>query len=236
MSSDSTGAFEQLLSGEFDGVAAVGAVRGAVAAAEDLEIDAVALLAEAGEAEGRGAVEAGGDHLVGQRLGHRLHHRVEHAIGRDHARAHRRGRARVEQRAVRHLDADRPRHAFVVGNVGAGQHRLHAGQRGRERARVGAVEVALDLAAGAFEVDLDRVLGDRHLGLDHQRIVGEAVVVDRVLAVEGALGRLGDRGAHAALGVVLHLLHRGLDLVDCRSARRAASPAARRSRWRRTGR
>src|ERR1700722_689130 len=38
-----------------DGVTAVGALRGAVAAAEDLEIDAVALLAEPAEAEGRRA-------------------------------------------------------------------------------------------------------------------------------------------------------------------------------------
>ena len=48
-------------------------------------------------------------------------------------------------------------------------------------------------AAGALEVDLDRVFGDRHLGLDHQRIVAQAIVVDRVLAVEGALGRQRDR-------------------------------------------
>ena len=57
------------------------------------------------------------------------------------------------------------------------------------------------------------VVADRDLGLHHQRLVGEPVVVDRVLAVEGALGRLGDGGAHAALGVVLHLGHRRFDLV-----------------------
>src|SRR5947208_1851893 len=52
-----------------DRIATVGPLRRAVAAAEDLEIDAVALVAEIAEAERGRAVVAGGDHLVGQRLG-----------------------------------------------------------------------------------------------------------------------------------------------------------------------
>ncbi len=58
-----------------------------------------------------------------------------------------------------------------------------------------------------------RIFSDRDFRFDHQRIIGEAVVVDRILAVEGALGRLRDSGAHAALGIILHVAHRRFDLV-----------------------
>ena len=65
------------------------------------------------------------------------------------------------------------------------------------------VDAAGGLEVGAGEVDDRGVVRDADRATDANRLVAEAVVVERVGILVGALGDLGDGAAEDALGVVL---------------------------------
>src|SRR5205085_4971396 len=72
-----------------------------------------------------------------------------------------------------------------------------------------AVEIAVVLQGRSVEVDLELVPGDGHRGPDLELAAVEGL--ERVDRLEAPVGEACDRGTHAALGVGVQLVHRGLD-------------------------
>ena len=114
--------------GAVHAVAAVGMRRGAVAAAEDFQVNPVSVIAQMAEANRLCRVEAAGDNPLRHGLAERAHHGAEGAIGGRHARAHRRGGFRIENAAIRRAHRDGPLGALVERDVGTRQHRFDAAQ------------------------------------------------------------------------------------------------------------
>ena len=160
----------------------------------------------------RGIVTAGND-FVRHSLGQRLEHSVKTAIGRQHACAHRCRIDRIDQTALGRRHGNRTLHPFVERNIRTGQRCLDRSECCRDRRCPRAVQVAPDLRTGAIEIDMHRIALNRHFCFDHQWLVTQPVIVDRVFTEIFPIGYLAQSGPEASFGVVDQFSHRSSDTV-----------------------
>ena len=142
--------------------------------------------------------------LVGNRLRKRTKHHVDDPAHWIEVAATRRRVFGRQQGARRHVETDRAEGSTVDRDVGEdvldrdvtrGQGRVARHVLRSTRLRAGAAEIKMHLLA------LD---GDRQA--HRNRLVDDAVVVDPVLEAVGAIGQVGDVGAHLALRIGDHFI------------------------------
>ena len=158
-----------------------------------------------------------GDGVVGRRhaLRHRLVQRAEQhgrqPVADGDAMHHGRRRRGVHAGARRGDDLHRAIAAGVGGDRRVG--RRHQARRTRSSTWRRSVALLGPIDCG-LQPDRSTVISSPatdHLGVDADRLVGDAVVVDVVLELVGAVGDAPDHGAHAGLRGVEHLLQRALE-------------------------
>ena len=148
--------------------------------------------------------EEGGRRLVGQHLGHGAKHHVDDAADRLQVTTTGRGVLGRQHGARRNVEADRAKGATIHRHVRKDVLDGHIHRRQGGVARHVQRPDGARTGAGKVEVHLVTLDGDRH---PHpQRCVDDAVVVHEIFIAVGAVGQLGDVGAHLALRVDDHLV------------------------------
>ncbi len=205
---------------------AVGVGEGAAAADLDLDEHLAPLLGVDGlEGDDVGYRVVGRRHAIRDGLVQGAEEDGREAMADGDAVDHRRGGRGVDARAFRGDHFHRAIAAGVRrdGRVGRRHQRIEDAGAGRGECGVARSEA---LAAAAVEVDRDLVARDDDLGLDLDRRVGDAVVVDLVGELVGAIGDAADDGAHAGFRRVEDLRQRALE-ARCAELLRLALDARR---------
>ena len=196
----------------------------AVAAAEKAEHHpARAVLAVAGQRQGvDGAIGAGvGQARRRQREG--AVDIVDHPQNGLGVAADRFRRAHRQQGVVGNHDGHRLEDAGVGRHIGEDMFNRHidrgdgGGPRDIDRPGAG--------RRGARKVEGQAVAGDGQVEGDFQRRVDDAVIVEEILDAVGAVGQVGDMGAHQLAGAGLELAKRAGDGVGAEFAEQRRQPA-----------
>ena len=183
------------------------------AAAADLDLDqhlAPLLGIDGLERDDIGDGVVGGRHALRDRLVECAEQHGRETVADGDAMHHGRGRRGVHAGARRRDDLDRAVAAGVGGHGRVGRRHQRV-EHGRAGGGEGGVARAHRLRAAARQIDGHLVARHRHLGVDADRLVGDAVVVDLVLELVGAVGDAPDHGAHAGFRGVENLLERPLE-------------------------
>ena len=170
----------------------------AESAAEEAEHDpASAVGAPAGE---RQRIDGGERAAVGafrRGLGEGAEDHVDDAQDRLGIAADRARRRYREQRGVGDDELDRCEATRIGGNVG--EEVLECDIATRDGGRIRDVERAVARRRRAREVEPHPIAGDREIERDAKRLVGDAVIVKKVVAAVAAVRQRGDVGPHELL-------------------------------------
>ena len=144
---------------------------------------------------------AAGHHALRDRLGEGAENHVPHHVAGRTAIADGSGALRVEDRARGGHHLDRAEVAGIGRKIGIDQ-RLHGVIDAREHGVPHHVARARHLRIGAGEVEGEPIVLDRHLDPRAHRPRRDAVVIDDVFVLVGAVRQRADAGAHARLAVI----------------------------------